>query len=175
MNVILLDRDGTVIVDPPDEVVDKVDKIELFPDTIEALRYLAEHDFAVIMVTNQTGIAAGRMTEAEFEAINDKVMERLKPSGVSILKTFFCPHGPNDGCECRKPKPTMLLWAAKEFNLNLDETFLVGDRESDIQAGQSAGTKTVLVKTGIRPVEGSKAEYVAENLLEAVKYAISHY
>src|SRR5690349_9915041 len=100
MKIILLDRDGTVIVDPPDERVDKIEKIEFFPDTLEALKYLAEHDFGVIMVTNQAGIAEGRLTGAEFEVINAEVVKRLAPSGVKVLKTFMCPHNSEDNCEC---------------------------------------------------------------------------
>lgn len=174
MNIVLLDRDGTVIVDPEDERVDKEDKIKLFPDSIEALRYLAEHDFAVILITNQAGISEGRIDEQDFVRINNKVLEMLAPSGVTILKTYMCPHGPNDGCECRKPKPTMLLETAKEFDIDLTQVYMVGDRASDIFSGINAGTKTVLVKTANVPVEVSEATYTAPNLLDAVKYIVTN-
>jgi len=174
MKIILLDRDGTVIVDPPDERVDRLEKIELFPDTLEALKYLAEHDFAVILVTNQAGIAEGRLTEAEFEVINDDVVRQLAPSGVKILKTYRCPHRSEDGCECRKPKPTMLLQAAKEFDLDLSKAFMVGDRQTDVVCGVNAGARTVLVKTANDPVESQEAEYTAPTLLDAVKYVVAN-
>lgn len=170
MKIILLDRDGTVIVDPPDERVDSIAKIKFFPDTIESLKYLADHDFSVIFVTNQAGIAEGRITQAEFETINNKVIEMLKPSGITILKTYYCPHKPEDNCDCRKPKPTMILQTAKDYSLNLWDTFMVGDRQSDIMAGMNAGTKTILVKTANTPVESKEANYTAPNLLDAVKY-----
>lgn len=174
MKTVLLDRDGTVIVDPPDERVDKIEKIKLFPDTIEALRYLADHDFAVVFVTNQAGIAEGRINQAEFEVIHDKVKEILAPSGVTILQTYVCPHGPDDNCVCRKPKPTLVLQALREFNLDPGATYFVGDRQSDIMAGVNAGAKTVLVKTANVPVECKEADYTAPNLLDAMKYIVAH-
>ena len=168
MNIVFLDRDGTVIVDPEDE------RVALFPDAIEALAYGREHDFAVVMVTNQAAIAEGKINEQDFMRINNIVLDMLAPSGVTILKTYMCPHGPNDGCECRKPKPTMLLEAAKEFDIDLTQVYMVGDRQSDILSGINAGTKTVLVKTANVPVEVSEATYTAPNLLDAVKYIVKN-
>jgi histidinol-phosphate phosphatase family protein len=174
MNVILLDRDGTVIRDPEDERVDSEEKLELFPDSIEALRYLAENDFSVIFITNQAGITEGRITAQDFERIQNKVLEMLSPSGIKVLKTYMCPHVPEDECECRKPEPKMILEALEEFSLKAENMYMVGDRESDIMAGINAGTKTILVKTANVPVVVEQATYTALNLLDAVKYAVSH-
>lgn len=172
MKVALLDRDGTVIVDPPDERVTSVKKIKLFPDSISALKKLADNDFSVILITNQVGIAEGRISEHEFERTNKIVVERLEASGVKILKTYMCSRGPDDGCECRKPKPAMILQAAKEFDLDLANTFMVGDHKSDILAGSSAGSKTILVKTANIQDEAPEANYQANNLTDAVDYII---
>lgn len=174
MKVILLDRDGTVIRDPEDERVDKEEKIELFPDSIEALKLLAANDFSIILITNQAGISEGRINMEDFNRINGKVLELLSESGVKILKTFVCPHGQNDGCECRKPKPTMILEALEEFGIKPESVFMVGDRESDIMAGINAGTKTILVQTANVPVVVDRATYTAPNLLDAVRYAVGH-
>ncbi|MDB5245117.1 MAG: hydrolase, HAD-superfamily, subfamily [Parcubacteria group bacterium] len=174
MKVILLDRDGTIIRDPEDERVDTEGKIELFPDTIEALTYLADNDYSIILITNQAGIAEGRINLEDFKRIQAKILEMLSPSGVQVLKTFLCPHGPDDTCDCRKPKPTMILEALKEFNLNPEELYMIGDRESDIMAGINAGTKTILVQTANVPIVAKQAIYTAPNLLDAVKYAVSH-
>jgi histidinol-phosphate phosphatase family protein len=174
MKVVLLDRDGTVIADPPDERVDTIDKIQLFADSIEALRLLAAHDFAIILITNQAGIAEGRINQREFEIINDRVLAMLAPSGVRVLKTFVCPHGPADNCECRKPKPTMILQAAKEFALDLEHTYMVGDRQSDIMAGVNAGARTVFVRTAHVQSSSDGAEYSASSLLDAAKYVVEH-
>ncbi|HEX4774605.1 MAG TPA: HAD family hydrolase [Candidatus Saccharimonadales bacterium] len=170
MKAVFLDRDGTIIVDPPDERVDTEEKIQLFPQTIEALKLLASLDYGVIIITNQAGIAEGRITEADFQRIDDKVLEMLQPSGITILKTYVCPHGPDDSCDCRKPKPTMILQAAKDFDVELTQSWMIGDNQSDIMAGVNAGTKTVLVKTANKPVESPEADYTAINLLEAIQY-----
>jgi histidinol-phosphate phosphatase family protein len=174
MNIIFLDRDGTIIRDPKDERVDREDKIELFPDSIEALHYLAKNDFSVILITNQAGIGEGRLTIEDFYRINTKVLEMLSSSGVKVLQTYMCPHISKDNCECRKPKPTMLLEAIKDFNLDPKNIYMIGDRESDINAGSNAGTKTILVKTANIPVVAERADFTAPNLLEAVKYAVEH-
>jgi D-glycero-D-manno-heptose 1,7-bisphosphate phosphatase len=159
MNTVLLDRDGTVIAEPSDNRVDTVDKIELFPDTLEALTYLADNDFAVIFITNQAGISEGRLTPEEFEKINTEVTKKLESSGVEILKTYLCPHTPADNCPCGKPKPTMIRKAADDFDLDPAEIFMVGDRRSDILAGDSAGTKTVLVETSGDDVTAPEATH----------------
>lgn len=174
MKAVFLDRDGTIIVDPPDERVDKIEKIQLFPDTLEALKKLAELDFGVIIITNQAGIAEGRIDEQEFQRINDRVLEMLEPSGIKILKTYICPHGPNDGCDCHKPKPKLLLQAAKDFDIDLSNSWMVGDHQSDVMAGVNAGTKTILVQTGNTPETSTQAAYTAPHLLDAINYIANH-
>ena len=169
-----MDRDGTVVADPPDERVDTIEKIEFFPDTIESLKYLADHDFKIIFVTNQSGIAEGRMTEEDFERINAEVLRRLAASGVQILHTYMSPQGSNEVNEWRKPGPGMLLAAAKDYNFDLKNTWMVGDRPSDVMAGVNAGTKTILVKTARVPAESKEATYTAPNLLDAVKHIVAN-
>jgi histidinol-phosphate phosphatase family protein len=170
-NIVFLDRDGTVIVDPSDERVDREDKIKLFPDSIESLKYLADHNFSVIFVTNQAGIAEGKITAKDFDRIHKKVLELLAPSGIKILKTYVCPHNDKDKCECRKPKPTMLLDAAKEFNIDLSTSYMIGDHISDIESGLNAGTRTILVQTATNKVVVAKqATYTAPTLSDAVRY-----
>jgi D-glycero-D-manno-heptose 1,7-bisphosphate phosphatase len=173
MKAVFLDRDGTVIVDPPDERVDRIDKIKLFPDTLEALKKLATLDYGIIFITDQAGIAEGRIDEAEFQRIHSLVLEMLVPSGIKILKTYMCPHSPEDNCECRKPKPTMILQAAKDFDIDLANSWMIGDHESDIQAGLRAGTKTILVKTANVPEDSPDATYTASNLLDAINLIIN--
>ncbi len=176
MKVVLLDRDGTVIVDPPDLRVDKMEKIELFPDSIEAMKYLADNDFAVVLITNQAGIAEGRLTEDEFWEIHNEVLRRLSPSGVKILKTYM--NGEAAGPQAtlwRKPGPKMLLRAAEDFQLNLEDIYMVGDNQSDIQAGINAKCKGgILVKTANENVESPNAIFTAPHLLDAAKYIVTH-
>ncbi len=165
--VVLMDRDGTVIVDPPDERVTSEANIQLFDDTIIALKKLADAGFSAIFITNQAGISEGRITQDDFERINAEVVKRLEPSGIKILKTYVCPHGPGDECDCRKPKPTMILRAAKDFDLDLANTFMLGDHRSDILAGKNAGAKTILVRTANVQDEAPEADFQADSLSEA--------
>ena len=174
MKAVFLDRDGTMILDPPDLRVDNLSDLHLFPDTVKALKLLAGLDFGVIEVTNQAGIGEGRIDWAEFEHINKMFMDLIESSGINFLKIYVCPHKPEDNCACRKPKPYMILQAAKEFDIDLAESYTIGDRESDIMAGVNAGTKTILVKTGNRPVISPEATYTAVDLLEAVEYIAAH-
>jgi D-glycero-D-manno-heptose 1,7-bisphosphate phosphatase len=174
MKVVFLDRDGTVINDPEDLRVKTESDLMLFSDTIEALKMLADNGFAVVMITNQAGIAEGLLTADDFTRINNVCVEMLKPSGVQILKTYMCPHGEADVCDCRKPKPKMILDAATEFGVDLGSAFMVGDRPSDIAAGLAAGTKTIFVETANTPASAPDADFTAPTLLDAVKYVIAN-
>ena len=174
MKVVLFDRDGTLIVDPPDLRVNSVSKIKLFPDTVEALTLLARADCAIIIVTNQAGIAEGLLTIQDFDIINGKVIELLETSGLKVLKTYMCPHDELDNCDCRKPKPKMLQDAARELGLDLSKTYMIGDRQSDILAGRAAGTKTILVETSNTPTTSAEADYTVPNLLSAVRIVLNN-
>ncbi len=175
MKAVFLDRDGTIIVDPPDLRVDRISKIHLFPDVFKAMKRLAGLNYKVFIVTNQAGIAEGRITEADFHRLNDILMELLEPTGVKIAKTYFCPHAQDGNCDCRKPKPKLLLDAATEFKIDdMANSYSIGDHESDIQAGIAAGTKTILVKTGNHEVTSTEADHTAADLLEAVEYIAAH-
>ena len=175
MKAVFLDRDGTVNVGVPKyERVSSLDKVELLPNTLEALHLLATLDYGVFFVTNQLGISEGLITMKEFDEINNKILELVAPSGIVILKTYLCPHGEAEDCECRKPKPKLLLDAAKEFDIDLAESWMIGDRQSDVATGINAGTKTILVKTGVQTVEAKNATFTAPSLLEAVGFISKH-
>lgn len=171
MKAIFLDRDGTVNIGVPTyERVNSIDKVKLLPNTLEALTELAKLDYGIFFVTNQAGLAEGLITQAHFDEINNKVLELIAPSGIKVLGTYVCPHGENDDCECRKPKPKLLQDAAKEYDIDLAASWMIGDRPSDVMTGVNAGTKSILVKTGVPTVESDQAIYTAPSLLEAVQY-----
>jgi len=176
MRAVFLDRDGTVTVGTPTyERVDSLDKVELLPNTLAALKQLAESDYGVFFITNQAGISEGLITQAQFEEINNKVLELVAPSGIKILHTYLCPHTENDNCECRKPKPKLLLDAAKDYDIDLANSYMIGDRPSDVMTGFNAGVKSILVRTGVPTVESDQAVYTAPSLLEAVHYIAEHF
>ena len=171
MKAVFLDRDGTVNAGVPKyERVSSVDKVELLPNSVTALRQLAQLDYGVFFITNQAGMAEGLIDEEQFNEINDKVLELIAPSGITILKTYICPHGEDAACGCRKPKPKLLLDAAKEYDIDLAESWMIGDRPTDVMTGVNAGTKTILVKSGVPTVESEHATFTAPTLLEAVQY-----
>ena len=174
MKVVFFDRDGTIIVEPPDTYNVTLGNLELFPDSLAAFKLLAEKGYNVVLVTNQKGIGDGTISMEEYESVNKKVIELLKPTGINILKTYLCPHTPEDNCDCRKPSPKMLNEAAKEFEVDLKKSFMVGDRMTDIEAGQAAGAQSILVRTGNFDVEPNKADYTTSNILDAVKYIVNN-
>jgi len=171
MRAVFLDRDGTINVGVPVyERVDSIDKLRLLPTVMEALTILAKLDFGVFLVTNQGGIAEGLISENDFEDINNKLLEMIKPSGVKIIKTYHCPHGENSTCECRKPKPKMILEAAADYNVDLGNSWTIGDRLTDVMTGINAGTNTILVQSGAVKHKSAEATYTAATLLDAIEY-----
>jgi D-glycero-D-manno-heptose 1,7-bisphosphate phosphatase len=174
MKAVFLDRDGTVNVGTPTfGRVDSLDKVKLLPKSLAALTLLSKLNYLVFFVTNQAGLAEGLISDVQFDEINDKILELIEPSGIKIEKTFICPHGEDSTCDCRKPKPGLLVNAAREYDIDLSESWMIGDRKSDVMTGVNAGTKTILVKTGVPTVESVEATKTFPSLLEAVKYIAS--
>jgi histidinol-phosphate phosphatase family protein len=171
MKAIFLDRDGTINAGIPKyERVDSIDKVEILPGAIEGLKVLAGLGVSLFFVTNQAGLAEGRITRADFDEINQKIID---DSGAVIKETFVCPHGEGSDCDCRKPKPGMLHDAASKYGIDLHESWMIGDRQTDIDTGINAGTKTILVKSG-SATESPNATFVAEDLLDAASYIAAH-
>ncbi len=174
MKAIFLDRDGTVNAGIPKyERVDSVDKVEILPNCISGLANLAKLDFMVFFVTNQAGLAEGLISRDDFDIINNEILKQTASSGITITKTYVCPHGDVSDCDCRKPKPGLLLQAATEYGIDLSASWMIGDRLTDILTGINAGTKTILVQTG-SIMKAPEATFVAADLLEASEYIASH-
>lgn len=135
---LLLDRDGTLIVDvgyPRDPAL-----VEPLPGAVAALRALADQ-FALVIVSNQSGIGRGLVSEAEALAVHDRVIEVFGRGGVGFAGAYYCPHAPGAGCACRKPAPGLVVDAARELGLDLGGSIMVGDKPSDIAAGLAAGCR----------------------------------
>ncbi|HSX06926.1 MAG TPA: HAD family hydrolase [Candidatus Saccharimonadia bacterium] len=172
---VFLDRDGTLDIGTPTyERVDSLDKMQLLPNTLKALERLAALDYLVFVVTNQAGLAEGLIGWDEFNAIQGKLMKLIEPSGIAIAKTYVCPHDENDDCDCRKPNPKLLLDAAREYDIDLANSWMIGDRSSDVMTGVNAGAKSILVLTGVPTVTSQQATAVVPSLLEAVEYIAEH-
>jgi len=143
---VILDRDGTIIVER--NTLTDPELLELIPGTGQALKRLSGLGLGFIVVTNQSGIGRGALTSARLEQIHTKLRQVLKAEGVELAGIYVCPHTAEDGCECRKPLPTLLRKAAQELQFDLKACFVIGDKASDIELGQAVGATTVLVRTG---------------------------
>ena len=149
MKTIFLDRDGVINQNPPNwGYVQTWEEFDFIPNTLKALRDLTENGYRVIVVTNQAGIGRGLFSEDSLKDIHARMVVDIKNAGGAIDTIYYCPHHPEAGCECRKPKPGMLIRAAREHNIELPNTYLIGDSTTDIEAGQRAGVSTMLVLTG---------------------------
>ena len=181
-----LDRDGTLNVDVG--YPDSLEKIVLIPGAVEAVRLLNRAGYAVVVVSNQSGVARGYFDEARVQAINRGVAEMFAQAGARIDGFYYCPHLPEAAvaryrraCDCRKPAPGMLQKAVREMHLDLTRSLIIGDKYSDIAAGKALGLQAVLVRTG----EGARQharygaddaipqpDYIADDVLAAVRWLL---
>jgi D,D-heptose 1,7-bisphosphate phosphatase len=144
---VFLDRDGTLIVEK--NYLHKPEEVEIFPGAGAALKKLADAGFKLIIVTNQSGIGRGYYTLADAERVNDRVCADLAPDGVRFEKIYIAPEAPDQPSRVRKPSPQFLFDARDEFDLNLAESYMVGDKLIDLECGWNAGVKkSILVRTG---------------------------
>jgi D-glycero-D-manno-heptose 1,7-bisphosphate phosphatase len=147
MKLVILDRDGTINEDS-DEFVKSPEEWRPLKGSLEGIARLTQADYRVVVATNQSGIARGLLDTRTLFAIHDTLLRALAQVGGRIDAFFFCPHLPEAGCPCRKPQPGMLLEVARRFNVALDDTYMVGDAQRDLEAAAAAGTRPVLVLTG---------------------------
>ncbi len=176
---VFLDRDGVINVDKG--YVHKIEDFEFYPGVFEALKLLQEAGYRLLIVTNQSGIALDYYTEDDFFRLTDYMLSEFEKRGIKIDKVYYCPHHENGTnpaytikCDCRKPASGMIKQGIKEFNIDPSRSFLVGDKENDIKAAHKEGIRAILVKTGqgLKYVDNTQADFVAENLLDAVKSII---
>ena len=173
---IFLDRDGVVNVNRSDYVKSWNEFIFL-PRTFEALRRIASTDFVIIVTTNQAAIARGLVTEATVRDIHARMIAQVQTAGGRIDAVYFCAHHPDQKCACRKPQPGMFQFAARDFDLDLTQSIVVGDAWSDISAAQTIGAQAILVLTGrgqeqhAQMLKENRTDFqVADDLLSAVEW-----
>src|SRR5919109_46297 len=145
---IFLDRDGILIENRSNYVRDW-SQVKIFPEAINALSLPAVKNYKIVVITNQSAVGRGLITLQTARDINDRLVNLINRQGGQVHGVYMCPHKPDDGCKCRKPKPGLFFQAAEELSLDLKRSWMVGDAWSDIQAGQAAGLRQmILVKTG---------------------------
>lgn len=184
---IFIDRDGTI----NEEVgyLNHIDRFRLLPRSIEAVRLINRSPFKAVLVTNQAGVAKGYFPEELVIRVHEKLASLLKEGGARLDGMYYCPHHPEGTveryrirCECRKPRPALLLTAASDLGIELPGSYLIGDKISDVVLARSIGAKGVLVLTGYGQGEvenfgngwtdSKKPDYIAEDLYDAVEWIL---
>lgn len=175
---VFLDRDGTVFEDMEFSVAPE--KVRVLPGAVEGLRKLQDAGYVLIIITNQSGVARGLFDESGLQAIHEHMVGMLAERGVRIEAVYYCPHYPEGAvpsyavkCDCRKPRPGMLLRAAAEHGIDLSRSWMVGDRPADVGVGRAAACRTVRVLTGGQPVEGDpEPDFLARDLDAAAEFIL---
>jgi D-glycero-D-manno-heptose 1,7-bisphosphate phosphatase len=182
---VLIDRDGTL----SHEVgyINHLSRFQLYPFAAEAVRMLNDAGLLAIVVTNQAGVAHGYFPEALISEVHERLSEAMRKGGARLDGIYYCPHHPSAGeppyradCECRKPKPGLALRAARELDLDLARSWVVGDKPADLELAWNVGARAALVKTGYGAGEllynrsrfRKQPDLVAEDLLEAVRWIV---
>nr|WP_207683655.1 D-glycero-beta-D-manno-heptose 1,7-bisphosphate 7-phosphatase [Desulfonema magnum] len=177
--VVFLDRDGVINRDSP-EYIKSWSEFEFIPESIAAIHRLTLNGFITIIITNQSVINRHMVSEQELEHIHTMMSAAVRAGGGEIKDIFFCPHAPDDGCDCRKPKPGLIRQAQKRYHIDLSDACMIGDSAKDIECARNAGCgRAVLVRTGngmtaekILAEKKMLPDYIAENLYEAVHQLI---
>ena len=147
MRTIILDRDGVINVDSPD-YIKTADEWTAIPGSLQAIARLCHSGYRVVIASNQSGLANHKFNISDLNEIHQKMQTHLAQYGGHIDAIFFCPHEPKQNCECRKPKPGLLLDIARRLRITLTDVPIVGDKLTDIQAALAAGARPILVRTG---------------------------
>ncbi len=183
IKAVFLDRDGVLNKDPP-HYAHRLDQMEMIEGVDEAVKLLKDAGYFLVVVSNQSGVARGYYPEEQIAIFNEALMKEIRKKGGDIDVFCYCPHHPEApleqyrvDCNCRKPKPGMILDAVKKYDIDLSQSFFVGDKATDVETGKNAGVRTIIVLSGQGTDEIKKVNpndcLVADNLLDAVrKYII---
>jgi D-glycero-D-manno-heptose 1,7-bisphosphate phosphatase len=181
---VFLDRDGTI--NEEINYLSRPDQLRLIAGAAEAIKRLKQAGLKTVIITNQAGVARGYFSEPALQQIHLELIKMLRAQDAHIDAIYYCPHHPTAGigvykidCNCRKPKPGLLEQAARELNLDLRQSFLVGDKPADLQAGEAVGCRTILVRTGYgleseKELTGGEflPDHIADDLLEASRWIL---
>ena len=171
---IFLDRDG--VINKEVNYLSNPNNFEFIDGSIKALQILKKKGYLLIVITNQAGIARGYFTEMTLHKIHDKMMKTLNKNNIFLDDIFYCPHHPEftGTCNCRKPSPGMIIQAMTKYNIDLENSYMIGDTLNDINTGKNAHCKTILVLTGHgkkeqKKISNIKPDMICTNLLEFAK------
>jgi len=172
---VFLDRDGTINVDK--DYLYKVEDFEFLPGVLDGLRKFQDAGYLLIIITNQSGIARGYYSEVEFEKLNSWMIGKLQSEGINIEKTYYCPHHPNalipeyrKKCECRKPGIKLFQDAVHDFDIDLNSSIAIGDKERDLDICKCAGTKGFLIYSNEETI--GKISHIKGGILDAANISL---
>ena len=172
-SAIFLDRDGIIIHDTG--YLSNPSKVSLIPDVIEALKKLKNNGFLLVIISNQSGVGRGYFSEADLKFVHKKMLKLLEVNGIYIDGSYYCKHAPWMHCNCRKPNPNMLYKAAEDLGIDMSNSYMVGDKLSDVIAGLNAGCKTILIRKNNDRIEYNeeKPNIIFPNLLSASEWIVN--
>jgi len=167
--VVFLDRDG--VINKEIGYLHKREDFEFIDGVFDACKHFQALGYKLIVITNQSGIARGYYQEEDFYTLTKWMLTQFANQYVNILDVFFCPHGPESTCLCRKPQPGMLLEARDKFNIDMKNSWMIGDKEADVGAANAAGiNNTILVKSGhIIDEANSKAKFILKSIIDSTQ------
>src|ERR1043166_2881177 len=184
---VFLDRDGTLVKEVSAQGLHRLDQLELLPDAAEAVHELNHAGLRAVLITNQPVVAKGFCTEADIQQIHNKLETLLGREHAFLDRIYYCPHHPEKGfpgertelkidCDCRKPKPGMVLHAQRELNIDLAQSWFIGDTTTDVQTARNAGVKSIVVRTGYGGGDrkySAQPDFAFDTLLEAVRFVVA--
>ena len=167
IKTIFLDRDG--VINKEINYLHKIDEFEFIDGIFDACLYIQSLGYTIIIITNQSGISRGYYTESDYQKVTQWMLNQFKYKNINILDIFHCPHGPDSTCDCRKPKPGMLLDAKVKHNTDMEKSWFIGDKELDVIAANSAGIdNTILVRSAHRIDESnSNAKIILDSIQQS--------
>ena len=169
IKTIFLDRDG--VINKEVNYLHKIDDFEFIDGIFKTCLYFQNLGYKIIIITNQSGISRGYYSESDYYLVTQWMLSQFAKNNINILDIFHCPHLPNANCNCRKPKPGMFFEAKKIYDIDMQESWLIGDKEYDVIAANSAGiSSTILVRSGhIIDEKKSNAEYIIDSINQVSK------
>ena len=169
-SAVFIDRDGTIMEDT--DYCSHPKDVRILPSVPEALRHLKSRGFKIIIITNQSGIGRGFFTLDQYRAVESEVLRQLGDGLIDA--TYYCPDAPGQHSKCRKPAPGMVVKATRDHHIDLSRSFLIGDKEVDVECAHNAGVRAIRVRTGIqRDVTGSKADWIADDMSGAAQIILN--
>jgi D-glycero-D-manno-heptose 1,7-bisphosphate phosphatase len=165
---LILDRDGTIVIDR--QYLDDPEQLCFLPGAAEALQAFTRKGHRIIVITNQSGVGRGRFSLERMHEINERFVAMVAAIGGKIDAVYSCPHDPAADCSCRKPKPALLLQAARQFGFEPDRSIVMGDKSTDVELGRRVGATTLLISSNGRATDDAwvQPDYIVRDLGEAV-------